>query len=131
MDDRDAAAVRRDNAEQFHDKQLKRRKRRTVGVVKISAHRLLKRRPHGRIAAIFRQPRHDPENRIAPLAERDEIVEAFEYDVLLAEMTAVTGILQPVPGYGLFRVLDFAGLDVADAIVDPRLERSRSSRTLM
>jgi hypothetical protein len=30
------------------------------------------------------------------LAERDEVVEAFEHDVLLAEMAAVSGILQPV-----------------------------------
>jgi hypothetical protein len=44
------------------------------------------------------------------LAERDEVVEAFEHDVLLAEMAAVSGILQPVLGHGLFWAFDLAGL---------------------
>jgi hypothetical protein len=98
-------------------------KRRAAGRVEISAHGLLKGRPHGRVAAIFGQARHDPEDRIAPLAERDEIVEAFEDDVFLAEVAAVSGILQPVPRHGLVRVFDFAGLDVADAFVDPRFQK--------
>jgi hypothetical protein len=34
-------------------------------------------------------------------------------------VAAVSGILQPVPRHGLFRVFYFAGLDVADALVDP------------
>jgi hypothetical protein len=118
-DDRDAATVRRDHAEQFHDEQLQRRERRAAGPIEISAHGLLKGRPHGRIAAVFSEPRHDAENRVAPLAERDEIVEALKDDVLLAEVAAVAGILQPVPSHGLFRVFHLAGLDVADAFVDP------------
>src|SRR6202046_4728974 len=123
VDHRDAAAVRRDDAEQFHDEQLQWREGRAAGRVEISAHGLLKGRPHGRVAAVFGEPRHDAENGVAPLAERHEIVEALEDDVLLAEMAAVAGILQPVPGHGLFRVFGLAGLDVADALVDPRLQQ--------
>jgi hypothetical protein len=34
-------------------------------------------------------------------------------------MTAVSGILQPIPGNGPFRMLDFIGFNIADAFVDP------------
>jgi hypothetical protein len=119
MDSGDASSVGRDHAEQFHDEQLQWRKRRTAGVIKISAHGLSKRCPHGGIASVFCQARHDSENRIAPLAERHEIVEALKDDVLLAEMTAVSGILQPIPGHGPFGILGFAGLDIAYPIIDP------------
>src|SRR6185312_14163584 len=69
MNSRDAAAVWRYDAEQFHDEQLQRREGSAAGAVEISAHRLLKRCSHSRVAAVFRQARHDPEDRVAPLAE--------------------------------------------------------------
>ena len=62
------------------------------------------------------------EDRVAPLAERNEIVEALEHDVLLGEVRAVSGVLQPIPSYGLFRVFGFAALDIGEPIVDPRFK---------
>jgi hypothetical protein len=49
------------------------------------------------------------EDRVAPLAERDEIVEALEDDVLLAEMLTVPSVLQPVPCNGLLGIGDAPG----------------------
>ena len=65
-------------------------------IVVVAAHGLLEGSEHGGIAAIRAQSRQDAEDRVAPLAKRDEIVETFEDDVLFAEMRAVAGILQPV-----------------------------------
>src|SRR6185437_6563238 len=119
MNSRDAAAVWRYDAEQFHDEQLQRREGSAAGAVEISAHRLLKRCSHSRVAAVFRQARHDPEDRVAPLAERHEIVETLEHDVLFRKVTTVAGVLQPIPGYRLFGIFGFAAFDIGESIIDP------------
>ena len=58
-------------------------------------------RAHFRIAAVFGEARHHAEHRIAPLAERHEIVEAFEHDIFFGEIFSVAGVLEPVVGDGL------------------------------
>ena len=105
----DAAAVRRDRAEQLHHEQLEWRVGPAVRVVVVAAHGLLERHARVGIAAVLAEPRHDAEDRIAPLAEGDEIVEALEDHVLLAEMLAVAGVFQPVPGDRLLRIPRRAG----------------------
>ena len=127
-DRRNAAAVRRDHAEELHHQKLERRVGRAVRIVEVAAHRLLERRAHRRVAAVFVEARHDAEDRIAPLAQRHEIVEAFEDDVPLGEMLSVACVLQPIIGDGLVGVGDPAILDVVEPLVDPfRQERAQRS----
>jgi hypothetical protein len=42
---------------------------------------------------------------------------------LLGKVTAVSGILEPIPGYRLFRILGFAAPNVSESIIDPRLQK--------
>ena len=42
--------------------------------------------------------RHDVVEAVAPLAERHEVVEALEDDVLVIEVLTVLAVLEPVPG---------------------------------
>src|SRR6478752_1992785 len=120
MDGRDAPAVWRYDAEQFHDKQFQWREGGAASAIEISAHRLLKRCSHSRVAAILGQARHDPEDRVAPLAKRYEIVEALEHDVLLRKVTTVASVLQPIPSHRLFGILGFAAFNIGEPIIDPR-----------
>ena len=53
--------------------------------------------------AFLVQLQHDVVNRVAPLAERREIVEALEDDVLLPEILALAAVLRPVINEGSFR----------------------------
>src|SRR4029077_4441993 len=64
LDSGDASAVWGNNTEVLHDEQFQWRVGRAVGVVEISAHGLLKRGPHGRIAAVFGEARHDSKDRV-------------------------------------------------------------------
>ena len=88
-------------------------------------------RAHSGVAAVLVEARHDAEDRIAPLAERHEIVEAFEDDVLLGEIFPVARVLEPVIGDGLVGVGDPAVLDVLEPLVDPLVRNGRSARTVM
>ena len=90
--------------------------------VVVAAHRLGKRRAHFRVAAFGPQPRHDPEDGIPPLAQRDKVVECFEDDVLVAEMLAVPGVLEPIVDEGLFGIAHPSVSDILDSFVDPLLE---------
>lgn len=65
---------------------------------------------------------HDVVERVPPLAERHEIVEHLEHDILVGEILSVSGILDPVPGEGLLGIGCLAALDVGKPVVDPRLE---------
>jgi hypothetical protein len=56
------------------------------------------------------------------LAERHEVVEALEHDVLVIEVLAALAVLEPVPGERLFGFGGLAGSDVRQPIVDPRLQ---------
>jgi hypothetical protein len=49
-------------------------------------------------------------------------VEALEDHVLLAEMLAVAGILQPIPSKSLLGMSDAPICDVVEPLVDPFLE---------
>jgi hypothetical protein len=48
------------------------------------------------------------------LAERHKIVETLEHDVLLRKVTAVSGVLKPIPRYRLFRIPGFTTLNVGE-----------------
>ena len=67
-----------------------------VGLVRPILHRPLEPRPDVRVAVGRLQPRHHIVDHVAPLAERQEVVEALEDDVLPAEVLAQLAILQPV-----------------------------------
>ena len=75
--------------------------------------------PHFGVAAMLHQARHDAEDRIAPLAQRHEIVKTFEHNVLTGEMLSIPGVLEPVPGHGLVRVGGAPALEILDPLVDP------------
>src|SRR5208282_5394069 len=117
------SAVRRDRAKQLHDEHLERRVGRAVRGIRIPRHRLFERGTNGGIAAILAEARHDAEERVAPLAKRDKVMEALEDDVLFAEMRAVAGVLQPVPGNCFLRVGDARVRDVVQPLINPGLER--------
>ena len=77
------------------------------------------RKPRARgVAAVLIEARHDAEDRIAPLAERHEVVEAFEDDVLFCEIFSVACILEPVVGDGL--------VGTASRLFSTPLSRARS-----
>ena len=102
----------------------------------VAAHDLFEGRAHFGGTAVLAQSRHDTEDRVAPLAQRHEIVEALEDHVLLAEMRAVAGILKPVPNKSLLGMSNAPICDVVEPLVYPLLEegeqrahRSCSSRT--
>ena len=110
-------------AENLHDVQFERGVRRIVCVVVISGHRLGEPGAHVRVAAIRGQSCHDRVHRRPPLAQRHEVVEALEHNVLLAEMLAVAGVLEPVVNKGPFWIGDPSGSDVIHARIDPPPEQ--------
>ncbi|MNR21060.1 hypothetical protein D3C85_1379380 [compost metagenome] len=65
------------------------------------------------------QPAHDVVDGVAPLAEGNEIVEAFEHHILVIEVRAVFAVLHPIPGEGLFGGLRLSGCDVGKSFIDP------------
>ncbi|MNT77069.1 hypothetical protein D3C72_2161450 [compost metagenome] len=79
-----------------------------MGIVVIPFHGLFEPCLRVAVARVARQLQHDVVKRISPLAERDEIMEALEDHVLVAEMLALLAVLHPVPGKGLFGIRDLA-----------------------
>ena len=122
VDRRNTSAVRCDRAEQLHHEHLERRVGRAVRGIRIPRHRLLERGANVGITAILAEARHDAEDRIAPLAERDEVMEAFKDNVLLAEMRAFPGILEPIPGDRPLRISDAPVRDIVQPLIDPGLK---------
>jgi streptogramin lyase len=79
---------------------------------------------NGGVTAILAEAGHDAEERVAPLAERDKVMEALEDDVLFVEMRAVAGVLQPVPGNRFLRVGNACVRDVVQPLINPGLKRT-------
>jgi hypothetical protein len=50
-------------------------------------------------------------------------VETLKHNVLLAEVGAISRVLHPIVGHSLLRILGFSGLDIAQSIVDPCLQK--------
>jgi hypothetical protein len=50
-------------------------------------------------------------------------VKALEHHVLLRKVTAVSGVLEPVPGYRFLRILGFAALNISESVIDPRFQK--------
>ncbi|MNL44174.1 hypothetical protein D3C87_1667320 [compost metagenome] len=105
---RDASAIGRNRAEQLHHESLQRREGPRLAVVVIAFHGLLEPRLRIRVARVARQLQHDVVERISPLTESDEIMEALEHHILVAEVLALFSVLHPIPGKGLFGIRDLA-----------------------
>ena len=103
-----------------HHEHLERREGRAICSIRVARHRFLERGANAGITAVLAETRHDAEDRVAPLAERDEVVEALEDDVLLAEMLTVAGIFEPIPGDRFLWIGD--ARDIVKPLVDPALE---------
>ena len=119
---RNASAVRRDGAEQLHDEALERREGFAAGIVGTAFHGLLEPGARIRIAGVVGELEHDVVHRVAPLAERHEIVEHLEHDVLVREILAVAGVLDPVVG----KV--FSGFGVLPLVMSASLSSIHSFR---
>src|SRR6185312_6445084 len=96
------SAVRRNHAEQLHDETLKRREGVAASIVRTSFHSLLEPVARIGVAGVFGELEHDVVPRVAPRAERHEIVNHLEPHVLVSETLAIARVLQPVPGEGPF-----------------------------
>src|SRR5215208_4589378 len=118
----DASAVGRDGAEQLHHETVKRREWVVVHLVRATRHRLFKQRADARISSHRVQVFHDVVERIAPLAERKEVVEALEDDVLIPKVLPLPTVFDPVVDKRLLRIGDLALAHILQTLVDPVLE---------
>src|SRR5918995_4854176 len=118
----DASAVGRDGAEQLHHKTVKRSEWGVVHFVGATRHRLFKPRADARLSSHRVQLFHDVVERIAPLAERKEVVEALEDDVLIPKVLSLPTVFDPVVDKRLLRIGDLALAHILQTIADPDLE---------
>src|SRR5215469_2000439 len=118
-----APSVGRDGSEQLHHKPIQGSERTAVRFVRFILHHPLEPRSNDWIALHWPQPRHDVVDRVAPLAQCNEVVEALKDDVLLAEILSQLSVLKPVVDKCPVCIGHLAVDDRLHADVKPILER--------
>src|SRR5262249_6622684 len=119
---RNAAGIGRDGPEQLHDKTVQASERGTIRRVGVILHRPGKAGADGWVRSVRLQTSYHVVEHIAPLAERQEVVETLEDDIITVEVLAESPVLDPVVDEGCLGMMHAAVDQILYSQVEPVFE---------